>query len=60
LAQVALGQDPIEWIKAQRAEKKTWDDISYELRGKMPNRRPISRETVRAWAEAQQAAPETP
>lgn len=52
LVRSALGVDPYDWIVRQKADHKTWEDMSFELRDKMPHRRrPPSRETLRAWFE---------
>jgi hypothetical protein len=50
LARTSLRQDPFEWVGHLRAAGWAWQRIADELSGIVGV--PVSRETVRLWAEA--------
>lgn len=54
LARTVLKRDPVEWIDTMRAADMTWQQIADELSARLDV--PVSRETVRLWANSPEPA----
>lgn len=54
LTRISLGgREPADWIRSQRVEGRTWQDIATDLGDRIGS--DVSRETVRLWAAEPEA-----
>lgn len=47
-----LGEDPVDWIRARRSARLSWDLVAVELFEATGRRRWVTPETLRVWAAA--------